>query len=128
MKECDEGRLHRLEFATRMAVMAFVRATCSRSGSAAKDWFDRAGKMLYWLEHNVLSVGDYTWACEAMKLSLPDGTEEDDPLRGEVQLNRVKHHLFEAAYEYAMSVTADAVEQALKSNVMRVECGVSISY
>ena len=82
MKECDEGRLHRLEFATRMAVMAFVRATCSRSGSAAKDWFDRAGKMLYWLEHNVLSVGDYTWACEAMKLSLPDCTEEDDPLRG----------------------------------------------
>ena len=36
MEECDEGRLHPLQFATRMAVMAFVKATCSRSGSAAK--------------------------------------------------------------------------------------------
>ena len=50
MKECDEGRLHPLQFATRMAVMVFVRATCSRSGSAAPDWFDRAGKMLHRIE------------------------------------------------------------------------------
>jgi hypothetical protein len=43
MKECDEGRLHPLvQFATRMAVMVFVRATCSRSGSAATYWFGRA--------------------------------------------------------------------------------------
>ena len=92
MKLFDDRELHALVFATRMAVMAFVRATCSRSGSVCKDWFDRAGKMLYWLQRNVLSVGDYTWAREAMRLVLPDGTEEDDPLRGQVQLNRVKHH------------------------------------
>ena len=118
MRECDAGELHPLVFATRMAVMAFVRATCSRSGSAAKDWFDRAGKMLHWLERNVLSVGDFTWAREAMRLLLPDGSEEDDPLRGEVKLNRVKHHLYEGAYEYAMSVTADTVQQARRANTL----------
>ena len=59
MKLLDDQELHPLVFATRMAVMAFVRATCSRSGSVCKDWFDRAGKMLYWLQRNVLSVGDY---------------------------------------------------------------------
>ena len=48
-KLLDDQELHPLVFATRMAVMAFVRATCSRSGSVCKDWFDRAGKMLYWL-------------------------------------------------------------------------------
>ena len=41
--------------------------------------------MLHWLERNVLSVGDLTWAREAMLLLLPDGSEEDDPLRGEVK-------------------------------------------
>jgi len=47
MKQFDEKQLHPLVFATRMAVMAFVRATCSRSGSVCKDFFDRAGLMLY---------------------------------------------------------------------------------
>eukprot|EP00966_Prymnesium_polylepis_P265884 6141817-Prymnesium_polylepis.1 len=56
------------------------------------------------------------WAKEAMQLVLPDGTEEDDPLRGQVRLNRVKHHLYEAGYEYDMSVTADAVEWARRAN------------
>eukprot|EP00966_Prymnesium_polylepis_P093358 2161207-Prymnesium_polylepis.2 len=56
--------------------------------------------MLHWLERNVLSVGDYTWAREPMKLLLPDGT----------------HHLYEAAYEYDMSVTADTVELARRAN------------
>ena len=28
----------------RMAIMRFVRTTCSRSGSFARDWLDRAGK------------------------------------------------------------------------------------
>ena len=58
MKLLDDQELHPLVFATRMAVMAFVRATCSRSGSVCKFWFDRAGKMLYsnireyWCEYN----------------------------------------------------------------------------
>jgi hypothetical protein len=33
-----------------------------------------------------------------------------------VKLNRVKHHLYEAAYEYDMSVTADTVELARRAN------------
>eukprot|EP00966_Prymnesium_polylepis_P210024 4864146-Prymnesium_polylepis.1 len=36
MKRVDKGDLHPLEFATRLVVMAFVRATCSRGGSVCK--------------------------------------------------------------------------------------------
>ena len=110
MARLEKGDLHPLEFASRMVVMAFVRATCSRGGSVCKDWFDRAGLMLHWLTRNVLSVGDYTWSREAMELLMPDGSTEQEVLRGEVLLNRVKHHLYEAGYEYDMSLTADAVQ------------------
>ena len=44
-----------------------------------------------------------------MELVMPDGTFEHETLRGEVLLNRVKHHLYEAGYEYDM-LTADAVQ------------------
>ena len=64
MERVDKGDLHPLEFATRLVVMAFVRATCSRGGSVCTDWFDRAGKMLHWLTKNVLSVGDFTYSRE----------------------------------------------------------------
>ena len=53
MARVEKGELHPLEFASRMVVMAFVRATCSRGGSVCKDWFDRAGLMLHWLTRNV---------------------------------------------------------------------------
>ena len=70
------AQLHLVIFVTRMAVMAFVRATCSRGGSICKDWFDRAGKMVYWLKRNVLSVSDFTWAAEGLEIELPDGSRE----------------------------------------------------
>ena len=108
----EAGEMHMVVFVTRMTVMGFVRATCSRGGSVCKDWFDRAGKMVYWLKRNVLSVSDFLWGKEGMELELPDGSTETDPLRGEVKLNRVKHHYHEAGYEYSMSVTADAVQAA----------------
>ena len=41
------------------------------------------------------------------------GAALEEALRGEVQLNRVKHHLYEAGYEYDMSLTADAVQAQL---------------
>ena len=68
------AQLHLVIFVSRMAVMALVRATCSRGGSVCKDWFDRAGKMVYWLKRNVLSVGDFTWAKEGSEPELPDGS------------------------------------------------------
>ena len=101
----EKGKMHLVLFVTRMVVMGFVRATCSRGGSVCKDWFDRAGKMVYWLSRNVLSVGDFVWAKEGMELELPDGSTEVDPLRGEVKLNRVKHHYHEAGY--AQGVTSN---------------------
>ena len=112
----EKEKLHLVLFVTRMVVMGFVRATCSRGGSVCKDWFDRAGKMVYWLTRNVLSVADFVWAKEGMELELPDGSIEVDPLRGEVKLNRVKHHYHEAGYEYNMSVTADAVQAARRAS------------
>ena len=112
----EKDKMHLVLFVTRMVVMGFVRATCSRGGSVCKDWFDRAGKMVYWLTRNVLSVADFVWAKEGMELELPDGSIELDPLRGEVKLNRVKHHYHEAGYEYNMSVTADAVQAARRAS------------
>ena len=112
----EKSKMHLVLFVTRMVVMGFVRATCSRGGSVCKDWFDRAGKMVYWLTRNVLSVADFVWAKEGMELELPDGSIELDPLRGEVKLNRVKHHYHEAGYEYNMSVTADAVQAARRAS------------
>ena len=113
---CGDRHLHPLEFASRMLVTrAFVRATCSRGGSVCKDWFDRAGLMLHWLPRNVLSVGDFTWSREAMELVMPDGSMEQEALRGEVLLNRVKHHYLEAGYGYDMSLTADAVQAARRA-------------
>ena len=38
----------------------------ARRRSVCKDWFDRAGKMVYWLKRNVLSVGDFLWAKEGI--------------------------------------------------------------
>ena len=111
MARVERGDLHLLEFASRMVVMAFVRATCSRGGSVCKDWFDRAGLMLHWLTRNVLSVSDFTWSREGMELVMQDGSVEQEALRGEVCLNRVKHHHLEGGYEYDMSLTADAVQQ-----------------
>ena len=51
-----------------------------------------------------------------MEIEMPDGSVEDDPLRCEAHLNRVKHYYLEMGYEYEMSVTADAVEQARRAN------------
>ena len=112
----DSEQLHRLECVSRLAVMGFTRGTCARGGSAAKDWFDRAGLLAYWATRNVLSVGDLMWSREGMELVLPDGSHETDPLRSEVHFHRVKHHLFEAGYKYDMSVTADAVQVARRAN------------
>ena len=70
----EKSKMHLVLFVTRMVVMGFVRATCSRGGSVCKDWFDRAGKMVYWLTRNVLSVDDFMWAKEGMELELPDGS------------------------------------------------------
>ena len=40
----------------RLAVMGFVRTTCSRAGSFAKDWFDRAGKAARWVGCNICTL------------------------------------------------------------------------
>ena len=78
MARVERGDLHLLEFASRMVVMALVRATCSRGGSVCKDWFDRAGLMLHWLTRNVLSVSDFTWSREGMELVMQDGSVEQE--------------------------------------------------
>jgi len=49
-----ESRPNRAVF--RLAVMGFVRATCSRAGSMGKDWYDRKGLMLMWLGRTMRCV------------------------------------------------------------------------
>ena len=53
---------------TRVAVIAHVKATCSRSGGFAKDWADTSGDSLAWLGRHVLCVSDFTWAPKYMEL------------------------------------------------------------
>ena len=69
----ETSKMHFALFVTRMVVMGFVRATCSRGGSVCKDWFDRVGMMVYWLTRNVLSVGDFVWAKEGTDSTLKCG-------------------------------------------------------
>ena len=56
--------------------MGFVRTTCVRAGSMAKDWFDRAGHAARWIGVNVLSVEHYEWDREGFRIVLPDGSVE----------------------------------------------------
>lgn len=64
----DEARPNRAMY--RLAVMGFVRTTCVRAGSIAKDWFDRSGRAARWIGVNVLSVSDYEWDRERKKESV----------------------------------------------------------
>lgn len=60
----------------RLAIMGFVRTTCVRAGSMAKDWFDRAALTARWVGVNVLSVEHYEWDREGFSIVLPDGSIE----------------------------------------------------
>ena len=51
--ECMRERLRLNRAVTRLAILAFVRATCSRSGAFGRDWFDRAGLQLQWVGQRV---------------------------------------------------------------------------
>jgi hypothetical protein len=73
---------------TRLAVMGFVRATCCRSGSFAKDRFDLAGSAARWVGVNVISVDDFTWEREGFFMVMPDGGVEEDGLAGDVNVVR----------------------------------------
>ena len=98
------GNMRGAELVTYMGVMSFVRATCCRSGSMAKDAEDERPESRWWYG-NVLSVGDFTWSAEGMQIS---ETGETDALHGEVKINRIKRHYFEL-YSYLMSFTADVI-------------------
>lgn len=94
--------------------MGFVRTTCVRAGSMAKDWFDRAGMAARWVGCNVLSVCDYEWDREGFRIVLPNGSVEEASLAGDVQIQRVKFHYFEK-YVYGMAQTADTLEVARRA-------------
>ena len=72
----------------RLAVMGFVRVTCCRSGSFAKDRFDLAGTAARWVGVNVMSVDDFTWEREGFHMVMPDGGVEEDGLAGDVNVVR----------------------------------------
>jgi hypothetical protein len=74
---CMEDAALRPNRAThRLAIMGFVRTTCVRAGSIARDWFDRAGLAARWVGVNVMSVEHYEWDREGFRIVLPDGSVE----------------------------------------------------
>ena len=112
----ESGEMPPADVVTRLAVLGFVRTTCARSGSFAKDWWDRSGVMLDWMEKNVMSLEDLTWAREGMTIVTGEGESgeaqtEEGALRAEAAFNRLKHHYFEK-YGFNMSMTADMEEVA----------------
>eukprot|EP00964_Phaeocystis_antarctica_P060938 scaffold36364_cov90-Phaeocystis_antarctica.AAC.1 len=68
--------------------MGFVRVTCCRSESFAKDRFDLAGSAARWVGVNVMSVDDFTWEREGFHMVMPDGGVEEDGLAGDVNVVR----------------------------------------
>ena len=109
----DVLRLNRA--VTWLAVMAFVRITCSRSGAFARDWADRLEKRRVWIGRNVMSVEDFVWHREFLEL-LEDDEALLEALHGEVSLHRVKCHYFEKRYDYPKSATPDVLEVARRAN------------
>ena len=113
----DVLRLNRA--VTRLAVMAFVRITCSRSGAFARDWADRLEKRRLWIGRNVMSVEDFVWHREFLELL--EGDEALlEALHGEVALHRVKCHYFEKRYDYPMSATPDALRAQYVRNTITI--------
>jgi hypothetical protein len=90
---------------TTLAVLAFVEATCARSGAFSKDRFDRMGLNRYWMDHVVLKVIDFKIGREGMAVTYGEVTEYD-AVRAEVTFNRIKRHYYER-YEYGQSMTPD---------------------
>lgn len=74
----DVLRLNRA--ATRLVVMAFVRATCSRSGAFTRDWADLRKLCLQWVGRNILNVYDFTWDEEGMHIEMPGGSVLEDAI------------------------------------------------
>ena len=72
--QCMRDVLRRNRAATRLAGMAFVRATASRGGAFTRDWADRAGLCLQWVGRNVLSVYDFAWDEAGLFIEMPDST------------------------------------------------------
>ena len=55
--ECMREKLRLNRAVMRLAILGFVRITCSRSGAFGRDWFDRAGLQLQWAGPQVEKVG-----------------------------------------------------------------------
>ena len=102
---------------TDLGTLAVIRATCSRPSAVAKDFFDLSGAIAKWARSggdNVMSVGALTLMRDGFTIELPDGVVETGAQRGELEMTRLKALFDEAAaggYEYAMSLTPDAVAE-----------------
>ena len=72
--QCMRDVLRRNRAATRLVVMAFVRATACRGGGFSRDWADRAGLCLQWVGRNVLSVYDFAWDEAGLYIEMPDSS------------------------------------------------------
>jgi hypothetical protein len=117
----DDGGISLNQGTTDLAVLALIRATCSRPGALGKDQYDVSGAIAKWARQggeNVLNVESLMISREGFTIELPDGTVEEGAQRGELSMSRIKH-LYEEAeaggYEYEMSITPDTVAVARRA-------------
>ena len=113
----DDGHVSVNAGVSDLAILAFIRATCSRPGALSKDWFDMSGAIAKWARvggENVMSVSALTFSRDGFSIELPDGTIENAAQRGEIDMTRIKALYEEAAaggYTYSMSLTPDTVAE-----------------
>jgi hypothetical protein len=113
----DDGHVSVNAGISDLAILAFIRATCSRPGALSKDEFDMSGAFAKWARvggENVMSVSALTFSRDGFSIVLPDGSIENGAQRGEIDMTRIKALYEEAAasgYTYSMSLTPDTVAE-----------------
>jgi hypothetical protein len=104
----DDGHVSVNAGISDLAILAFIRATCSRPGALSKDWFDMSGAIAKWASvggENVMSVSALMFSRDGFSIKLPDGTIENGAQRGEIDMTRIKALDEEAAasgYTYSI--------------------------
>ena len=89
----DDGHVSVNAGISDLAILAFIRATCSRPGALSKDWFDMSGAVAKWARvggENVMSVSALTFSQDGFSIKLPDGTIENGAQRGQIDMTRIK--------------------------------------
>ena len=125
IERMDDGLISWNEGVTDLAVLALIRATCSRPGALGKDAFDVSGAIAKWARvggENVINAAALTLARQGFEMTLPDGTVETNAECGELDMTRLKHMYDEAAGLRVTSRSHSRFPTTTRSPIRRATC------